>query len=752
MTDSPLLADLNDAQRDAITHGDGPLLILAAAGSGKTRVITRRVAYLLQQGVSPRNILAITFTNKAAGEMRNRVQALGVSAAVQISTFHTFGARLLREIGADFGLDPAYTIYDQSDRLRMVKLAVEDADLNPERWTPESLMNAISKAKNEMLSPELYEKTKATDFFHKQVAQLYRKYESRMRAANALDFDDLIYWPAMLLKNSEELRKRLDARYRYVLIDEYQDTNAAQYWIARKLCIDFPNLCVVGDPDQSIYKFRGADIRNILDFQKDYPDARVVKLGLNYRSTRNILAAAGSLIVNNRMRVHKDLLTENATGQKVQHTVFPSDENEADGIARIIQANVKAKKRSYRDFAIMVRINALTRGLEQALIRLNIPYTVLKALEYFGRAEIKDVLAYVKLILNPSDQIAFERVVNKPVRGVGEKSQEKVITYAKDQGVSLIQACNQADFIGGIPSKSAQGIANFASIMDTLAQLRQASPPEVIRQVLQVSGYLKMLTDSKDDEDQSRRENVEELITAAAKFAQENPEATISDFVQTASLTSDADGYDEKKDCVSIMTLHTAKGLEFPVVFLPALEHGILPHKRAVDAKNESEIEEERRLFFVGMTRAREELYLSRVNGKRAFRGQELNTIESSFLSELASDVIEVNNLSRPPASSKAVNHYRSGGGPTAHVGFEEAGVAIPVPSKKILTKMADPSEPYPVGSFVRHKDYGTGQVAQLSGFGETKQVTVRFNLHGLKTFRCKHVELEVIMRMDTAS
>ncbi|NBO91447.1 MAG: ATP-dependent DNA helicase, partial [Planctomycetia bacterium] len=388
MNEETLLADLNQVQCEAVTHVEGPLLILAGPGSGKTRVITRRVAYLLHLGVHPGNILAITFTNKAAGEMKQRVEALMPGNRVLISTFHALGARLLRQYATDVGLDKNFTIYDQTDRLRVVKMALENAAIDPGRFTPEGVMGAISKAKNELLSPQRYAEA-ARDFFTKMVAKVYPVYEEVLHSANALDFDDLLYWPALVLKNNAEIRAELDARFRYVLIDEYQDTNKAQYEIARRLSVDYPNLCVVGDPNQSIYKFRGSDIRNILDFERDFPGSKILALNVNYRSTRAILDAASRLIANNRQRKAIDLVTNNPVGQKVADLLFETGQEEADGIARRIRRAVSESKRSYRDYAILVRMNALTRGLELALTQQAVPYQIVRGLAFYDRKEIR---------------------------------------------------------------------------------------------------------------------------------------------------------------------------------------------------------------------------------------------------------------------------------------------------------------------------------------------------------------------------
>ncbi len=566
-------------------------------------------------------------------------------------------------------------------------------------------------------------------------ARVYPYYEKRLRGANAVDFDDLLYWPALALKHDAELRQELDARFRYVLIDEYQDTNQAQYQIARRLSIDHPNLCVVGDPDQSIYAFRGSDIRNILDFERDFPQARVMTLSLNYRSTKSILTAASGLIAHNQQRKPKDLLTENPSGQKVQVLVYPSGMAEADGVIRRIREAVDAKKRRCRDFAILVRMNALTRSLEQACIQQRVPYQIVKGLAFFERKENRDVLAYLRLLVNPRDDVSFERVVNEPARGIGETSLKHLRTYAEAQELSLLAASRRVEFIPQIKGRAMTALRNFAVLMDELTEYAQAQPDEVIRQVLERSGYRQMLLDSRNEEDQQRLANVEELITAAAQFAQEDSSRTIADFLENITLASDVDGWDENQDRVSIMTMHAAKGLEFPVVFLVAVEQGITPHIRAVESRKDEEIEEERRLAFVGMTRAQEELYLS-CAAQREFRGQTLTAVRSMFLDELPAEAIDVLDLS----GRSALDVFRAGG-PAAVEGWREAGVDIPLPVPP--RKRGD--EPFPIGARVKHASYGEGQVVRLSGFGATRTVTIRFRTEGELTFRVNHVRLTVL-------
>jgi DNA helicase-2/ATP-dependent DNA helicase PcrA len=732
-----LLADLTPAQQEAVTHYEGPLLILAGAGSGKTRVITRRVAYLIRQGVNPRNLLAITFTNKAAGEMRQRIEALVPDSPVWISTFHSLGARLLRMYGERFGLDRNFTIYDQADRAKVVKAALEAAEIDHVRFTPETISAAISKAKNQLLTPDRYA-GQARDFFSQTVAVAYPVYEKRMRDANAVDFDDLLLLPALALKNDSELRTELDSRFRFVLIDEYQDTNKAQYAIARQLSIDQPNLCVVGDPDQSIYAFRGSDIRNILDFERDFPAARVITLDRNYRSTKSILQAASHLIAHNRERKPKDLITENPVGKPVTVLTFETGVEEADGIARRIKEAVEKDKRSRRDFAVFLRINALSREVEKAFSKHGVRYQMVKGLAFYERKENKDVLAYLRLLLNPRDDLSFLRVVNEPPRGIGKVSLEHLQAYAEPREISLLAAAAEADKIPPIKGKAAKALREFAQMIYELTKLTDAQPDEVLRQVLDCTGYRQVLKDSRDAEDADRLANIEELITAARQFAAEDSRRTVADWLENITLASDVDGWDERQDCVSVMTLHSAKGLEFPVVFILAVEQGILPHERSLSKPKE--VEEERRLAFVGMTRAKQELYLCHAR-LREFRGQTLYAVPSMFLDELPAEGVEhVSLAAQPMTGSAGIDRWRSGGA-AASAGWADAGI------HPRAAEGSKGDDDYREGMLVQHATYGLGRITDVHGYGPMRTVKIRFQVGGERSFRVNMAKLTVVRK-----
>ncbi len=742
MAADDLLSDLTDAQRAAVMHGEGPLLILAAAGSGKTRVITRRVAYLLQQGVRPGNVLAITFTNKAAGEMRERVEKLVPGNRVWVSTFHSLGARLLRMYADRLGLDKTFTIYDIDDRNRLVKDALESTGIDNVKFTPERLAGAISKAKNQLLSPSKYAE-QAFDFFAQTTAKVYHAYEKKLRAANAMDFDDLLYLPAMALKYNEELRAELDARFQYVLVDEYQDTNAAQYVVANRLCLNYRNICTVGDPDQSIYKWRGSDIKNILDFERDYPDAKVIALEKNYRSTSSILAAAGRVIEHNKKRKKKALITDNPAGEPVRVLTFDTGLDEADGIVLRIKDAVARKAYRYRDAAVFVRVNALTRALEAGFVKHGVPFQIVKGLAFFDRKENRDVLAYLRLLVNPQDPISFLRAVNEPSRGVGKTSLERLQAYAESKEITLFAAAGEVAKIPEIKGKAAAGLKDFYKLMTGLRAKLELPPHDLIKMVLEESGYKESLQASKEDDDIDRLANVEEMVTAARQFHAEDESRTLGDFLEQITLASDVDSWDDQQDRVSVMTLHAAKGLEFPVVFLMAVEQGLLPHQRGLE--HDDDLEEERRLCFVGMTRAMRELYLTHAR-MREFRGQAMYAVPSMFLEELPEDVEHEDLSAGRNTARNAFDQWRSGGGPAAARGWADTGLkSVPLP----------PIKPPPngegsgldVGQVVEHGEYGIGKVTEVSGVGVLKRVKIRFASAGEKTFVADKVKVRIISK-----
>ena len=737
-----LLADLTNAQREAVSHMDGPLLILAAAGSGKTRVITRRVAWLLQQGVRASNILAITFTNKAAGEMRQRVEDLVPGNRVMIRTFHSFGATMLRQYADRLSLDRNFTIYDSDDRNKIVKQAFEATGMDNTSFTPERIGGAISKAKNKLILPDQYGR-ESSDFFTQTVARVYPIYQKKLRDANAMDFDDLLFLPALALKTNAELRAELDARFRYVLIDGYQDTNQAQYELARKLSMDFRNLCVVGDPDQSIYGWRGSDIKNILDFETDFPDTKVVLLDKNYRSTQAILSAAGSLISHNKYRKKKPLITDNERGDPVRLWSYDTGLDEANQIAGRIKQSVANREYRYGDVAVFVRINALTRSLEQAFAKHGVPFQIVKGFAFFDRKENKDVLAYLRVIVNPHDDLSFTRIVNEPARGIGKTSVEHLRRFAEENQLSMLQACAHVARITEIKGKAAIALKNFAAMIAQLQTKLELQPHEIIEEVIDKSGYREMLHAGKNPEDEERLANIEELISAAREYGEGNAAGTLGDYLEQITLASDVDGWNDQQDCVSVMTLHSSKGLEFPIVHILAVEEGILPHQRSMRSDSPDELEEERRLLFVGMTRAKKQLHLSHARN-RDFRGQFLLAVSSGFLNELPSDEIEHHAETRHANRTLSHDMYR-GGSKQADDAWDDTGVSRS--GAVVNTIKTDAGVEYFEGQIVQHEQYGIGQITSVGGFGALRKLKIRFATQGEKTFVAEKVKLKVVAR-----
>ncbi len=749
-----LLADLTAAQREAVTHVDGPILVLAAAGSGKTRVITRRVAYLLETGIPSESVLALTFTNKAAGEMRERIETLVPRSRVWVGTFHGFCARLLRKYATLVGIDPGFSIYDQNDRHRAIKDVLEQVGWEIPGWTPERIESAISRAKNDLIHPDIW-KRRAMDQKDAQLARVYAAYETRLREASAVDFDDLLVHIVAILKDHPDVRADLDRRFKYVLVDEYQDTNLAQYAIVRAFSVDHPHICVTGDPDQSIYGWRGANLSNILEFERDYPGCRVVTLERNYRSTKNILSVADHLIRNNLKRKPKSLLTENPQGAPVELTIYPRESDEAEGVAGKIAGLVRDGEYGYSDIAVFCRMTALTRPFEQAFRAARIPYQIVGGVAFYERMEVKDVLAYLNLMVNPKDDLAFTRVANVPPRGLGKASTEALATAAREQGVPLLTLARRAWTVAGLKEKAARAFDDFARLIDDLAALRELAAEEVIRRLVTQTGYREHLAAEARGNGEDRLANLDELITAAREFDQTHPDASIQDFLAEITLASPIDRWDQDTGAVTLMTLHAAKGLEFPAVFIVALEEGLLPHARANE--NSSELEEERRLLFVGITRARRELFLSRCC-VRSFRGQQQATLSSRFLAEMPEEPMVFRDLS---GIGYAEHRPRSWGGP-GPARRPEPRPAAPGPFR--LTTAADLAradksttspdlfgpldlEALKPGVSVVHPDYGLGRIVAVEGAGPNRKGRVAFAVGPQRTFILAKSPLRAVVR-----
>ncbi|HEU5115768.1 MAG TPA: UvrD-helicase domain-containing protein [Isosphaeraceae bacterium] len=743
-----LLTDLTPAQKEAVCTLEGPMLILAGAGSGKTRVITRRVGYMLSRGIPGSNILALTFTNKAAGEMRHRIEAIARRSDVWVGTFHSLCARLLRHYAPLVGLDKSFTIYDQSDRLKVVKSVMQQKGLDELGVTPEKVESAISRAKNDMLSPEAYRRRHEGDHISAVVERVYAEYQERMLELAAVDFDDLLVHVVNLLKNRPDVRAALDDRFRYVLVDEYQDTNMAQYAIVRALSVDTPNLAVTGDPDQSIYGWRGANLNNILGFEKDYPGCKVVKLERNYRSTKNILKVADHLIRFNRQRKPKSLETENPDGAPIELTVYSTEADEAHGVASRILSLVQEGDYSYRDIAVFVRVTALTRTFEGALRAARIPYQVVGGVSFYERQEIKDVLAYLSLMVNPRDDVAFERVVNVPPRSLGKTSIDHLSARARALGIPLLEMCRKAENVPGLKDRAVKALRDFGLLLGELAALKEHSAEEVLRRLLNLSGYHDFLAKGKG-QDEDRLANVDELVSAARQFDHEHPGASVVEFLEEISLASAVDRWKDESGAVTLMTLHAAKGLEFPVVFVVGLEQGLLPHSRA--SESESELEEERRLLFVGITRAEKELYLSHCR-VREFRGQRAVAMPSLFLGELPEEPMTVRDYSEPSSGLPAWTPRRNPPAPSrrpmpgslpgfristaadlAASGVGEAGLG----SKDLAS--------FQPGVTVVHPQYGIGRLVAVDGAGPNRKGRVAFTVGGERTFVLAQSPLRVL-------
>jgi ATP-dependent DNA helicase UvrD/PcrA len=751
-TNANVFESLTAAQLEAVKHVDGPLLILAGPGSGKTRVVTHRVANLLQQGISGKQILALTFTNKAADEMKARLARLVPLPTVWMGTFHRFCARLLRMYGQLVGLSENYSIYDVDDSRRMLAEAIVDEGIDLTHATPEAISHAISWAKNNLMGPDEYVPRRG-HHLGGIIQRVYPAYQRRLLQANAVDFDDLLLHVARLLKENPDVRARLDERYRYILVDEYQDTNLAQYAIVRALSIDYPNLAVTGDPDQSIYGWRGANLSNILEFEKDFPSVKVVRLEQNYRSTKAILRVADELIRHNIRRKEKRLFTDNPEGAAVRLAAYPTQRDEADEIAARIAAAVHSEARRPRDFAIFYRTNALSRQLEHSLREHVVPYQIVNGLEFYQRKEIKDILAYLHLLNNPRSDVALLRIINTPTRGIGKATVDRLRDHARMNGLPLLEAARRAGVVEGLSKKSAVAVARFVAMFDRLGEAVHGAIEEIVGLILSETGYREVLENSESEEEQDRLANIEELLTAAREFDVRNPEAnSLEQFLEETSLVSDTDAWETETDRVTLMTLHAAKGLEFPAVFIVACEQGLLPHERS--RHDDEKLEEERRLLFVGITRAREELQLSYAQ-YRAFRGQTCPTVPSSFLMELPRHEML---LSDSVGSRRTTPDWEEGFDPGTRDDFEaeasqiaaadeaDASQTEPMARTKrrktatltsglvtgadLLAKQSRPNispNVFRHGMAVEHPQYGAGTIITLSGDGPKRTATVRF-------------------------
>ena len=733
---NPIFDTLNDRQCEAVKHTEGPLLITAGAGSGKTKVLTCRIAHLLELGVAPYRILAITFTNKAAKEMKERVTNLvGAQAdSIWLSTFHSFCAKLLRfEVDGFHGYTRNFTIYDSSDQLVLVKDCLKKLNLDDKQFMPRSVLGTISSAKNVLMDAKAFA-AKASDFYEQKVADVYALYQEKLRENNAVDFDDLLFLAVRLLQEKEDVREKYQSRFQYILVDEYQDTNHAQYALTKILAARWRNICVVGDADQSIYAWRGADIRNIIDFTRDYPDAASIKLEQNYRSTKTILHAANAVIDNNESRPKKTLWTENPAGNKIIHYQAQTEHDEADYIAGVIYNRHEISYEPYGDMAILFRTNAQSRVLEEKLMRYAIPYTMVGGTKFYDRKEIKDVLAYLRLLYNPEDSLSLTRIINVPKRNIGATTMEHVAAYAEEQGISLFEALSSTDEIP-VTKRARTSLENFAAmIFDLLNDIEGKDVLSLIETVIKQTGYGDMLDKEAehDPQGESRKENVGEFLSVAKDYMDSNPDGNLQDFLENVALVSDVDDFESSDSKVTLMTLHAAKGLEFPVVFLTGLDEGLFPHSRTL--LDPSQVEEERRLAYVGITRAERQLYVTNAI-TRTMYGRISAYMPSRFLAEIPPQLMEDyhRKSAMPQSRSTATVPGRQ------RVSILTKPVASSLPKKHAVT------DTYAKGDKVRHKIWGIGTVLDVIGEGPNMQMKIQFPTKGVRQVVVKYAPLEKI-------
>mgnify|MGYP002628069094 FL=1 len=758
VTVANLLDGLTEPQREAVEYFEGPLQILAGPGSGKTRVITRRIARLVDRGVHPSSILAITFTNKAAREMQERVNQLLPDSPVWISTFHRFCASVLRRRARSVGLESNFVIYDKSDQLQVLRHVLNDLDLDTVRVPVARLGARISHIKNTMISSEEFKRSldmEVGEPFDLVVAQVYPKYQEMLLASNAVDFDDLLLHVVKLFQENPTLRAEYDDRFRFLLVDEYQDTNAIQYQLVRSLGIDRPNVCVTGDPDQSIYAWRGANIENILNFERDFENAKLVRLEQNFRSTALILQSADQLISHNRMRKAKSLTTDAKDGEPVQLLKFKDGRSEADGIAELIRKQCTDHGAKWSDFAIFYRVNSMSRELELAFTRNHIPFQVAAGLAFYDRAEIRDLLAYLRLIENPVDAVAFARVVNRPARGIGKTSQNKVTAWATENGVGAMEAARQADKITGLTKTAKVKLKAFVGMMDTFSLANAGSVSDLLKKVVEKTAYSRTWAAASSEQAITKKANVEELVNAAAQYDEVNADdPSISGFLETTALANDVDAVDPEAGKATLMTIHAAKGLEFPSVVIVGLEHGLIPHERSIKSNDPKQLEEERRLLFVGMTRAMRNLYMTTAQ-IRAERGTPRITIPSTFLAETTYDVIDANNpegtreksgVSSKPDKKQELRDRLKASMAAGNKPLLTTGAALLNGTGEEVELSDVGSSTFAVGMRVRHPKYGMGTVTHIAGFAKRRTVEVEFaSGNRTETFSAAHCPLQPI-------
>ena len=768
--DMSLLDALNEPQRQAVMATDGPLLILAGAGSGKTRVLTHRTAYLIEEcGVNPYNIMAITFTNKAAGEMRERIdQMVGYgSESIWVCTFHSTCVRILRRYIDRLGFGTNFTIYDSDDQKTLMKDICKRLEIDTKMYKEKMFLSAISSAKDELIDPIEFETRAAGDYVKRKQAQVYREYQQALKQNNALDFDDLIMKTVELFKLDKEVLASYQDRFRYIMVDEYQDTNTAQFELIRLLALKYQNLCVVGDDDQSIYKFRGANIYNILNFEHHFPDATVIKLEQNYRSTQNILDAANAVIANNQGRKEKRLWTDNGAGDKITFEQLDTAAEEADFVARDIARRVRKGEYQYKDCAILYRTNAQSRLFEERFITANIPYKIFGGVNFYARKEVKDLLAYLKTIDNGQDDLAVRRIINIPKRGIGAASINKVALYAQEQEISFYDALCVAEQVPGL-GKAAAKIRPFVLFIQSMkAKAKLLSVADLLQEVIETTGYVRELEAEGTDEAEARIENIDELISKAVDYAEGEEAPTLNGFLENVALVADIDSFDENSDYVVLMTLHSAKGLEFPNVYLAGLEDGLFPSYMSITSDNsQAEIEEERRLAYVGITRAKKNLTITSAR-VRMVRGQTQYGKVSRFVREIPPELlsgkiyepktkqepIEQSTFQKARKAFRTVPSYGgSGYGKEVGEGYGSTFRSSKA-TKPVYTKVENQRDfgsaggalSYQVGDRVRHIKFGDGEVMAIVSGGRDYEVTVDFDKVGTKKMFASFAKLKKI-------
>lgn len=730
---------LNQEQQTAVFHTEGPVLILAGAGSGKTRVLTHRIAYLIEEkGVNPWNIMAITFTNKAAGEMRERVDKIvGFgSESIWVSTFHSSCVRMLRRFIDRLGYDTNFTIYDTDDQKTLMKDICKRLDIDTKVYKERAILAAISSAKDELISPEEYEINVMSDFSKRKIALAYKEYQKELKKNNALDFDDLIVKTVELFRSCPDVLEYFQDRFQYIMVDEYQDTNTAQFKFVSLLAEKYRNLCVVGDDDQSIYKFRGANIGNILGFEKVFPDAKVVRLEQNYRSTQNILNAANQVIQNNMERKRKSLWTENEEGEKLHFRQFMNAHEEAEYIVGDISKKVREHDGEYRDFAILYRTNAQSRLFEEKFLMANIPYKLVGGVNFYARKEIKDLLAYLKTVDNARDDLAVRRIINVPKRGIGATTLGRVQDYAAERGISFYDALREVENISSL-GRAAVKVQPFVNFIQSLrSKLEYLSPSELLKDIIENTGYVEELRAEGTEEAEARIENIDELITKVVTYEEENEEPTLSGFLEEVALVADIDSVDGDDNQVLLMTLHSAKGLEFPYVYLAGMEDGIFPSYMTITADDPTEIEEERRLCYVGITRAMKDLTLTCAQ-QRMIRGETQYNKVSRFIREIPRELVE---LGRSFEEKKIKDIPM----PKTYRQMKEAFKQPAFVPKQFEVKKASGLD-YTVGDTVKHLKFGVGVVTDITEGGRDYEVTVNFDKAGIKKMFASFAKLKKV-------